>query len=377
MWLNMIVASTILSTAMQIDWNSILTLIFWALFFLYFFTDLPQKAQFMRYERGVFLRLAVIEGLVKESIAKVKSYLARLGLANTDKIIDSSLENYFAIEPVSIEPTDIIKRLDHIISTNEDKFKRDLERFAQGIDRDRLNNIAASLAVTSALYTVFKILRHYYLLGKKFENWVLMMQLYLLLPQLIKELMPYVKAVETFVKGVPIGDSAGPIVASKLAGLAPRIDIEEDTVYSVVEIEGRKVYVVKARGPGATVGKPGKAVAKIAEMLNCNVARIITVDAALKLEGEPTGLVAEGSGAAIGDVGPEKIEIERTAVKCKAPLDAVIIKMSSEEAIKPISKEIVDGTEKAYQVVLDIIRNRTKPGDNVIVVGIGNTVGVY
>ncbi|MEM0214065.1 MAG: DUF1512 domain-containing protein [Ignisphaera sp.] len=368
-----------MATNMQInnDWNNIISILFWLVFMLYFFTDLPQKTQFLRYEKGVAARLTVVEGLVKESISKVKTYLSKLGVSNADAIIGNSLENYFAIEPVSIEPTDIIKRLDHIITANEDKFKKDLQNSMPNIGRHMLNNIAVSLAVASALYTVFKILRHYYLLGKKYENWVLLMQLYLLLPQLLKELMPYVRAVDTFIKGVPIGDSAGPMVAYKLAGLAPRIDIEEDTVYSIVEIDGRKVYVVKAKGPGATVGRPGKAVAKIAEMLENRVARIITVDAALKLEGEPTGLVAEGSGAAIGDVGPEKIEIERTAVKCGAPLDAVIIKMSNDEAITPMTKEIADGVEKAYQKVLEIIRNRTKPGDNVIVVGIGNSVGVY
>ncbi len=359
------------------DWNTILSALLWLVFMLYLLTDLPQKTQFMRYERGVAARLGVVEGLVKESISKVKSYLMKLGANNVDTLVGNTLENYFAIEPVSIEPIDIIKRLDHIITVNEDKFKSDLQKSMPNIGRHMLNNIAVSLAVTSALYTIYKILRHYYLIGKKYENWVLLMQLYLMLPQIVKELIPYAKAVETFAKGIPIGDSVGPMVAYRLAGLAPRIDVEEDTVYSVIEVEGRKVYVIKAKGPGATVGKPGKAVARVAEMLNYKVARIITIDAALKLEGEPTGLVAEGSGAAIGDVGPEKIEIERVAVKCGAPLDAVIVKMNNEEAIKPMSKEVAEGAEKAFQVVLEIIRNRTKPGDNVIVVGIGNTVGVY
>jgi|UniRef100_A0A7J2U532 hypothetical protein len=359
------------------DWNTLISILFWVVFMLYFFTDLPQKTQFMRYERGVAARLGVVEGLVKESISKVKTYLVKLGVSNVDALVNNTLEGYFAIEPVSIEPTDIIKRLDHIITVNEDKFKSDLQKAMPNMGRHMLNNIAVSLSVTSALYTVYKILRHYYLIGRKYENWILLMQLYLMLPQLVRELIPYVKAVETFAKGVPVGDSVGPVVAYRLAGLSPRIDIEEDTVYSVTEIEGRKIYVIKAKGPGATVGRPGKAVAKMAEMLGYKVARIITIDAALKLEGEPTGLVAEGSGAAIGDIGPEKIEIERVAVRCNAPLDAVIVKMSNEEAIKPMTKDVAEGVEKAYQMVLEIIRNRTKPGDNVIIVGIGNTVGVY
>lgn len=359
------------------DWNSLISLLVWLVFLLYFFTDLPQKAQFARYERGVAARLATLESMVKEGIVKVKSYLAKIGVENGEGVVRSVLDNYFAIEPVSLEPTDIIRRLDHVITVNEDKFKRDLERELPGIGRHMLNNIAVTLAIVSALHTIFKVLRHYYLLGKKYENWVLLMQLYLVLPQIIKELVPYLRAIDGFARGIPVGDSAGPLVAFRLAGLAPRIDIAEDTVYSIVEIEGRKVYVVKAKGPGATVGKPGKAVAKLVEMLSCKVSRIITVDAALKLEGEQSGTVAEGSGAAIGDPGPEKIEIERSAVKCGAPLDAVIIKMGADEAIKPMSKEIAGGVERAYQKVIEIIRSRTKPGDVVIVAGIGNSVGVY
>ncbi len=331
----------------------------------------------MRYERGVAARLILIETLVKESINKVKNYLNRLGIKEPDNVINGVLDNYFVIEPVSIEPIDIIKRLDHMITNNEDKFKKDLEKFMPNVSRHTLNNVAVSLAIASALFIVFKILRHYYLLGKKYENWILLMQLYLQLPQLVKELIPYTKAIDGVFRGIPIGDSAGPMVAFKLASLSPRIDIDEDTVYSLINIEGRNVYIVKAKGPGATVGRPGKGVYKIAEMLSYNIARIITVDAALKLEGEQSGSISEGSGAAIGDPGPEKIEIERIAVKCGAPLDAVIIKMGIDEAIKPMSKEIADSIDKAYQKVLDIIKTRTKPGDNIIVAGIGNSVGVY
>ena len=66
----------------------------------------------MRYERGVAARLMVIETLVRESINKVRGYLGKLGVKESDSVINSVLENYFVIEPVSIEPTDIIKRLD-------------------------------------------------------------------------------------------------------------------------------------------------------------------------------------------------------------------------------------------------------------------------
>ncbi len=357
--------------------NQIISILFFVLFTIYFLTDIPQRLQFYRYSRSAASRLAMLEALVNESIAKVRSYLSKLGIEKPHEFISEFLDNYFTIDPVDVEPTDIIRRMAHIIDTAEHKFKQDVAAKLPNMSRHTINNIAVSLSIVSALHSTYKVLRHYYLLGRKYENWVLLMQLALVLPQIVKELSPYAKAIDAITKGIPIGDSVGPLVAYKLIGLSKREVIEEDTVVSEVNIDGRRVFVIKAMGPGATVGKPGRALAKLVERLQCRVDRIITVDAALKLEGEETGEIAEGAGAAIGDKGPEKIEIERVAVKCGAPLDAVIIKMSAEEAIKPLTKKLVEACEKAYQKVLEIIRSRTKPGDTVIVIGVGNSVGVY
>jgi len=124
------------------------------------------------------------------------------------------------------------------------------------------------------------------------------------------------------------------------------------------------------------VGKPGKAIAKLVEMNGGRVARIITVDAALKLEGEKTGTVAEGVGAAIGDPGPEKYAIEDVATRFRIPLDAVIVKQSEEEAITAMKKSIADSVPVVIESLTKIIQERTNPGDIVVVAGIGNTAGI-
>lgn len=155
--------------------------------------------------------------------------------------------------------------------------------------------------------------------------------------------------------------------------------IEEETVYTVADVEGRKVYIVKAEGPGSSVGRPGSATERLIEKLVAQGRKprlLVTVDAALKLEGEETGSVADGVGAAIGDIGPEKIRFERIAVKYGIPLRAVAIKMGLEEAILGMTEKIVKGVEKAVERVREIIRGESKPGDIVVVVGVGNTVGV-
>jgi hypothetical protein len=205
---------------------------------------------------------------------------------------------------------------------------------------------------------------------------MLLMQLVMILPIIMKELEALKKAVEPFKLGIPIGDSAGPMVVSMFAPNDKRIPVVEETVYIEKEFEGRKLYLVKAEGPGGTVGRPGEAIEKIISSLDCGVSAIITVDAALKLEGEESGSIAEGVGAAIGDPGPEKIRFERVAAKYGIALRDVIVKMSIEEAIKAMTKQIYDGVEKAVQMVSSIIRSESKPGDTVVVVGVGNTIGV-
>jgi len=117
-------------------------------------------------------------------------------------------------------------------------------------------------------------------------------------------------------------------------------------------------------------------VAKVVEENQGKVARIITVDAALRLEGEKTGSIAEGTGVAMGDPGPEKIEIERIAVKYGIPIDALISKMSIEEAITEMRKEIYDAVEPMVEMVKQLIRERTREGDHIVIVGVGNTIGV-
>ena len=106
------------------------------------------------------------------------------------------------------------------------------------------------------------------------------------------------------------------------------------------------------------------------------VSLVIMVDAALKLEGEKTGEVAEGIGAAIGGIGVEKFKIEEITLKYKVPLNAVIVRQSIQEAIAPMSKEISEGVDVALARVKQIIQERTNRGDSVIVAGIGNTIGI-
>jgi len=103
---------------------------------------------------------------------------------------------------------------------------------------------------------------------------------------------------------------------------------------------------------------------------------IITIDAALKLEGEDTGEVAEGIGAAIGGPGIERYKIEEIATNNKIKFLAIVTKMSEKEAITEMKSEIKKTEEILLNKVKETIRQHSEDNKNIIIAGIGNTLGI-
>src|SRR5438128_12500008 len=141
------------------------------------------------------------------------------------------------------------------------------------------------------------------------------------MPSIMEEAEAYSSAIDAFAQGKPIGDGIGPMVASKMVEGLQAKEIEEDTLVYGTSLEDRNLLVVRAKGPGGSVGKPGLAVEKLIEQNSPTL--VVTVDAALKFEGEPSGEVAEGVGAAIGGPGVDRYHIEQSASKRHIPMIAI------------------------------------------------------
>jgi len=103
---------------------------------------------------------------------------------------------------------------------------------------------------------------------------------------------------------------------------------------------------------------------------------VIMIDAALKFEGEKTGEISEGVGAAIGGIGTERFKIEEEIKKYKIPVYAIIVKESIQEAVLPMKKEIAEAVDNVIARVKELILEETKEGDTIILAGIGNTIGI-
>ncbi len=353
----------------------ILNLLFYIPFIIFiFYGQRIQKYVMLREVEGSLYRLKYIKDEGKKiTVETVKE----IGKAQTDPSarIDRFLE-YFTIGPQSLDPAGVVWKLEHILDTRDTRFKDEVKIMAPAADETQTNNLENTLEAEMALNYIYKVIRHFYLLGKKTLSLYVIMQIQMILPMVMKEAEAYASALKAFAYGQPIGDGAGALVAAKLMHGQETRKIAKDCVVSTIQFEGRTAFVIKAEGPGGNVGKPGDAVQAVIDENKGKISNVVMIDAAAKLEGEAIGEVAEGVGAAIGGPGVDQFKIEESLLKYHIPINAVIIKEDIGDAVSPMRKEIFDAVDKAIERVKQVILERTKEGDKVIIVGVGNTMGI-
>lgn len=359
------------------QWSSVYYIISTLIFlFLILFN---QRIQVFFWLQEISKALRRLEKMVGDSKAVLIRVFREYGNAQQDLInrLNELLE-FYVISPVERDPFGVIRRLEHLLRLQRDKLRETIARLAPEADIVIVKNISNMVEASIALNTLYRITRHYSILGRKTKNIYMIMQLEMLLPQIMKAANAYYKALKAFSHGKPIGDGIGALVAGKLILNAneKKVEIVDDTVIAEIPFEGRRLLVVKAAGPGGEVGRPGKIIERIVEGNRGKIARIIMIDAALKLEGEKSGEVIEGIGAAIGDPGPEKLKIEEVATRYNIPIDSIIVKESLEEAITTMKKEIAEAAENVIKRIREIVLRGTKEGDTVIIAGIGNSMGI-
>jgi len=288
--------------------------------------------------------------------------------------LDAAL-NSLVIQPISLDPHGVVPKLDHVLRIWDRSLEDSIGRLAPGADVVARKNLTNLLELTVELERLRKILEHYYKSAKKDHDLISLSYLQIYLPFFMEEAEALSSGVDALAKGVPIGDALGPMVVRSLVGDARPRRIAEDTVFYDVETDGRRVIAVKAEGPGGTVGRPGEAIEKLLGIYR-GTKLVVSVDAALKLEGEETGSIAEGVGVAMGGPGTDRFFIESAASRVGVPTYAVVVKMSEKEAISTMPDAVRASVPRAADAVRRVVREHAKPGDTVIVVGVGNTIGV-
>ena len=230
------------------------------------------------------------------------------------------------------------------------------------------------LEIVTTLQLFHKATRHLYLTAKKQKNFPLILPLQMMIPFVMEEAEALKDAMTALKNGQPIGDGIGPMVVGGMMTEQEKQKVSFQTVCAKSEYNGRKLLLVKAEGPNATVGRLGEGIEKI--ITHDKPDLMIMIDASLKLEGEDSASIARGFGAAMGGIGTDRFQIEDVSTKNNIPILAIVIKQSIYEALTVMTKEIADQASSVREEIYDMIQENTKEDQTVMIVGVGNTLGV-
>lgn len=354
---------------------TIYLIIVWIPFLL--FIVYGQKLQGWAIQGDVVRGLARLKADSDRSKAAFTSFLQKMGVALDGQNRVSEMVEMATIMPVNLDPVGVVNKMDHIMSTQNEQIKKDIKNImsnASDLNRSVASNM---LEIVSSINLVYKIVRHYMLISKKSSNNIyLLAQLQMILPIILRQTEALLGAMGALEHGQPIGDGAGPLVTSQLLMGVPKVDFDDETVYGEMDYNNRRIAIVKAKGPTAFVGHVDDALINLLKGPYSDSSAIIMIDAALKLEGEDTGSVAQGIGAAIGGMGVERFKIEEISTANNIPVYAVIVKESLIEAISIMRKEIADSMDETRSTILKLVEEVIPEHGKGIIIGVGNTLGI-
>jgi len=355
------------------DSNPFMMLIWFLPIILFVFYG--QRIQLIITSRDIKKDMAKLEQFRNDSRNELIDYVKQKLSPNGDPTqkLDRFFD-YFTIMPVDIDPNGIIPKIHHLVRSREDTTRKQVKSMFSEINTLEVTKVQNLLEIVTTLQLLHKVVRHLFLTAKKQNNYPLILPLQMMLPFIMEQAGALKDAIPAFKKGQPIGDGIGPLVVGGMMLDTKKQNAEFETVYSESEFDGRKLILLKAEGPYATVGRPGEATESIVEKLKPDV--IIMIDAALKLEGEDSGSIAQGFGAAIGGIGIDRFKIEAIATKHDIPIFAIVVRQSVKEAITLMKKEISDQAENVKSQVYEMITDNSSPNQTVLVIGVGNTLGV-
>lgn len=311
---------------------------------------------------------------LEEYAEKTKGFIIKRISKTPDKKLKDDVANFmnfFISTPVELDPYGIVPKIEHIMKQSERRFNYFANQIAPKFSPVDKANLKFGIIGALGVNQIYRVVRHYVITIKKTNNLQLAMILQMTMPLLMKVARANVKATQAFLKGVPIGDAIGPILAASYKTKEGR-ELANDVVASEEKISGKKVLVMKSKGPGGALGELGHAVERAYK--ENKIGYIITIDAAGKLEGETTGDVAEGVGVMMGGIGVERSQIEAVAVEHDIPMDGLVVKMQPDEASVPLRKEIYGAIPKAKASLERLVKE--SKAKNILVIGVGNTCGV-
>ncbi|MCS7123707.1 MAG: DUF1512 family protein [Candidatus Aenigmarchaeota archaeon] len=356
--------------------QTIVWLIFLGLVFVNFlFPDLQIRLQLIQFLSKIETIRSSIRKIKKRCEEEVKKTIVKKDKIDREKLSEfiKNMMEYHIIHPVSLDPSGIVEKIEHVLNISETDIKKRALLFYK--DYDKRDNFVTSIVAMGEIHKIDKFITHYIELIKKTKSVPLAFQLSTLMP-LLQEISKSLYSISiSSINNLPIGDSIGPLIALNLIkeSKAKTIEIlkKEECVLLKGKLNNKKIYILKARGFGSRVGRIGRAIEYTIKKYK--IKNLITIDAAQKLEGEKSGAIAEGVGVAIGGIGIDSVFVENIALKNKVNLYSLLIKMSILEALGPLNKTIYNSAKDVIEKIKLKIKNTE---GSFLIVGVGNTCGI-
>ncbi|MHA1721000.1 MAG: DUF1512 family protein [Promethearchaeota archaeon] len=307
--------------------------------------------------------------------------------------------DFFVIPPVQLDPP-IYGKLRYLMSYREERYSKLIKHFLPNIDKSSLATISALLNATTEIHNLHKKVRHNLIIGEKTKSYLFLLSTASEITQIMIKARAYRTAIDSFIKKSPIGDSIGPMAVNEFLKESQKNNNLNTTnnnhfkmklqkcdhgIYSSeIIFEERRCICLRPNGPDVIVGNIGEAVENVIIELReekVHPSILISIDAITRLEGEKLGTVAQGLGVVIGGDSNnlvDKYQIETLCMKetPSIPYEAIVCRESLEEAVSPMSEPIILAIPKIIRTLKQIIRSQTKPNDIVLILGIGNAIGV-
>jgi len=156
---------------MAFDLSSITTLLnvfyigSFVLLFLY-----GQRFQLSFMQRGIKNQIAKLDRMRNEALGRLvdslKKYRENQDPAFLNQSVDRLLGS-FVISPVSMDPTGIVPKMEHILDSADENLKSEIRKIAPKADESQVQTLSNVAEITIGLNNMFKIVRHFYIVGSK------------------------------------------------------------------------------------------------------------------------------------------------------------------------------------------------------------------
>lgn len=152
---------------------------------------------------------------MEKKVEEAEKLIIKMCKRKHSKELKKFLE-FFVAKPSRLDPHGIVKRFEKILNMSEKRFKEVADKVLEDLDEEKKSNFIMALKSTLSLKSTAKIIRHNLELAKKTKNFQILIALQMNLNLIRRFFEAQFEGVKAFSKGLPVGDSAGVVVAGAL-----------------------------------------------------------------------------------------------------------------------------------------------------------------